>query len=154
MDHDKVLLVATPFKKHGKKSLKVSDFIFSLSLDLKWGPPEKIRALLREAEAEGLVKLEDDMVHAAIETDMMEIPIGFKPSTNEGILDRGILLISSKTGMSRKEVIAMANERQDSLLKLVDLEAVILLLAREMMIDVSELASEALQNLIARGKKN
>jgi hypothetical protein len=154
LDHERAYLVATPFKKRGKKSLKVNDFIFSLSLDLKWGPPEKVRALLREAEAEGLVKLEDDMVHASIETDMMEIPIGFKPSTNEGIMDRGITLISSKTGMSRKEVIAMANERQDDLLKLVDLEVVVLLLAGEMRIDVSELAREAYENLIVRAKKD
>jgi hypothetical protein len=54
LDRDKAFLVATPFKKRGKKSLKISDFIFALSLDLKWGPPEKVRALLREAEAEGI----------------------------------------------------------------------------------------------------
>ncbi len=152
MDREKAYLVATPFKKHGKKSLKVNDFIFSLSLDFKWGSPEKVRALLREAEAEGLVKLENDMIHASIEMDMMEIPIGFKPSTNEGIMDRGIALISAKTGMSRREVIALANERQDALLKLVDLDVIVLLLAGEMMIDVSELAREAYENLIVAKK--
>ncbi len=143
-------MVATPFKKRGRKSLKVSDFIFALSLDLKWGPPEKVRALLREAEAEGMVKMDGEMVHAAFEAEKMEIPVGFKPSTEEGILDRGIRLITSKTGMSRKEVIALANERQDSLKRLVDLDAVILLLARESGIDVSDLAAEAYQNLLAR----
>jgi hypothetical protein len=52
--------------------------------------------------------------------------------------------------MSKKEVIALANDRQDSLKGLVDLEAVVLLVAREQGIDVSLLASEAYQNLLAK----
>jgi hypothetical protein len=150
LDREKAYLVATPFKKRGKRSLKISDFIFALSLDLKWGPPEKVRALLREAEAEGMIRMDGDMVHADFETEKVEIPVGFKPSTEEGILDRGIRLIISKTGMSRKEVIALANEKQDSLQRLVDLDAVMLLVARELGMDVSALAAEANDNLLAR----
>lgn len=150
MDKERTYLVAVPFKKRGKDSLKISDFIFALSLDLKWGPPEKVRALLREAEAEGMVRLEGEMVHASAEIGRMEIPLGFKPSIDEGILDKGLRLIISQTGMSKKEAIALANERQDSLKGLVDLEAVVLLVARELGLDVSELAIEAYQNLLAR----
>ena len=142
--------MATPFKKRGKKSLKISDFIFALSLDLKWGSPEKVRALLREAEAEGMVKMNGEVVDAIFDAEAMEVPLGFKPTTEEGILDQGIRLITSQTGMSRKEVIAMANERQDSLKKLVELDAVVLLLAREMGIDVKELAAKAYENLLTR----
>jgi hypothetical protein len=152
LDPEKAFLVATPFKKRGKTSLKISDFIFALSLDLKWGPPEKVRALLREAEAEGMVKMEGDMVNAIFDAAAVEVPLGFKPSTEEGILDQGIRLITSHTGMSRKEVIALANEKQDSLKKLVELDGVVLLIAREMGIDVSELACIAYDNLLARGK--
>lgn len=146
--------MATPFKKRGKKSLKVSDFIFALSLDLKWGPPEKVRALLREAEAEGLVTMDGEMVSAAFDLEAVEVPLGFKPSTEEGILDQGIRLIISQTGMSRREVIALANEKQDMLEKLVELDAVVLLLAREMGIDVHDLAARAYENLIARARKS
>jgi hypothetical protein len=150
LDHEKAILVATPFKKRGKTSLKISDFIFALSLDLKWGPPEKVRALLREAESEGMVKMEGDMVNALFDAAAVEVPMGFKPSTEEGILDQGIRLITSHTGMSRKEVIALANEKQDSLKRLVELDAVVLLIAKEMGIDVAELASQAYENLVAR----
>jgi len=150
LETEKAILVATPFKKRGKSSLKISDFIFALSLDLKWGPPEKVRALLREAEAEGMVRMEGDMVDALFDLAAVEVPLGFKPSTEEGILDQGIRLITSHTGMSRKEVIAAANEKQDSLKKLVELDAVVLLLAREMGIDVKDLAGQAYQNLLAR----
>ena len=80
--------MATPFKKRGKTSLKISDFIFALSLDLKWGPPEKVRALLREAEAEGMVKMEGEMVNAIFDAAAVDVPLGFKPSTEEGILDQ------------------------------------------------------------------
>ena len=59
-------------------------------------------------------------------------------------------MITAKTGMSKKEVIAMANDRQDSLKGLVDLEAVVLLVGRELGLDVSSLASEAYQNLQAK----
>jgi hypothetical protein len=153
LDSEKAFLVATPFKKRGKKSLKISDFIFALSLDLKWGPPEKVRALLREAEAEGMVKMEGEMVTASFDAETLDVPLGFKPSTQEGILDRGIRLITSQTGMSRKEVIALANEKQDSLKMLVELDAVVLLAAREMGIDVRSLAEEAYLNLQARCKE-
>jgi hypothetical protein len=154
LEREKTILVATPFKKRGKKSLKVSDFIFALSLDLKWGPPEKVRALLREAEAEGLVTMDGEMVSAAFDLESMEGPLGFKPSTEEGILDQGIRLIISQTGMSRREVIALANEKQDMLEKLVELDAVVLLLAREMGIDVHDLAAKAYENLLARARKS
>lgn len=150
MDPEKAILVATPFKKRGKSSLKISDFIFALSLDLKWGPPEKVRALMREAESEGMVKMDGEMVDALFDLAAVEVPLGFKPSTEEGILDQGIRLITSHTGMSRKEVITAANEKQDSLKKLVELDAVVLLIAREMGIDVKELAGQAYQNLLAR----
>ncbi len=153
MDREKSILVATPFKKRGKKSLKISDFIFALSLDLKWGPPEKVRALLREAEAEGMVKMEGEMVNAIFDAEAVEVPLGFKPSSEEGILDQGIRLITSQTGMSRKEVIALANEKQDSLKRLVELDAVVLLVAAEMGIDVRDLAARAYENLLARCKE-
>lgn len=150
MDREKTYLVATPFKKRGKDSLKISDFIFALSLDLKWGPPDKVRALLREAEAEGLVRLDGEMVQASPDAMAMDIPLGFKPPIEEGILDKGIRMITAKTGMSKKEVIALANKKQDSLQGLVDLEVVVLLVASELGLDVNALASEAYQNLLAK----
>jgi hypothetical protein len=153
LDREKAFLVATPFKKRGKTSLKISDFIFALSLDLKWGPPEKVRALLREAEAEGMVKMDGEMVSAVFDAAAVDVPLGFKPSTDEGILDQGIRLITSQTGMSRKEVIALANEKQDSLKKLVELDAVVLLIAKEMGIDVADLARQAYENLLARSNE-
>jgi hypothetical protein len=153
LETEKAILMATPFKKRGKSSLKITDFIFALSLDLKWGPPEKVRSLLREAEAEGMVKMEGETVNALFDPAAIEVPLGFKPSSEEGILDQAIRLITSHTGMSRKEVISLANEKQDSLKKLVELDVVVLLIAREMGIDVGDLAGQAYENLLARSQK-
>lgn len=153
MDRERAYLVATPFKKRGKKSLKMSDFVFALSLDLKWGPPDKVRALLQEAADEGLVRIEGDYVHAAFGDDQAEVPVGFRPSKEEDIFEKGIRLIVSATGMARKEAISMVNERQDSLQGLVNLDAVTLLVAREMGIDVRDLAREAYQNLVGDGRQ-
>jgi hypothetical protein len=148
MENERAYLVGIPFKKRISNSIKLSDFVFILSLDLKWGPPEKVRALLREAEIDGLVKIEGDMVHATAELEKLEIPVGFKPSMEGDFFDKCIALISSKTGMSRKEIIAMANERQDAFHKLVAIDALVLLIGREMGIDVSDLALEAYNNLL------
>jgi hypothetical protein len=153
LDRERAYLVATPFKKRGKKSLKMSDFVFALSLDLKWGPPDKVRALLQEAAEEGLVRIEGDYVHAAFDDDQAEVPMGFRPSKEEDIFEKGVRLIVSATGMGRKEAISMVNERQDSLQGLVNLDAVALLVAREMGIDVRDLALEAYQNLVERGRQ-
>lgn len=151
LDRERAYLVATPFKKRGKKSLKVSDFIFAISLDLKWGSPDKVRELLQEASEEGLVRVEGDMVHANFDEEEVSVPLGFKPTRDEDVLEKALRLISSETGMNRKEVIAMANDRQASLQGLVDLEVVALLVAREMGMDVKVLACEAYQNLISEG---
>jgi len=150
LDQEKRYLVALPFKKRGKSSLKISDFIFALSLDMKWGPPEKVRALLMEAENEGLVRIDGDVVYSNAD---IEIPVGFKPAPVEGIFERAVRMISSKTGMSRKEIIAMINERQDSLQRLVELDVVALLVARELEIDVSDMAREAYQSLISSASR-
>jgi len=153
LDRERAYLVATPFKKRGKKSLKMNDFVFALSLDLKWGPPDKVRALLQEAADEGIVRIEGDYVHAAFDDDQAEVPVGFRPAKEEDIFERGIRLIVSATGMARKEAISMVNERQDSLQGLVNLDAATLLVAREMGIDVRDLALEAYQNLVADGRQ-
>ena len=153
LDRERAYLVATPFKKRDKKSLKISDFVFALSLDLKWGSPEKVRGLLQEAAEEGLVRIEGDYVHAAFDEGQAEVPVGFSPSKGEDIFEKGVRLIVSATGMGRKEVISMVNERQDSLQRLVNLDAVALLVAREMGADVRDLAMEAYQNLIQEGKR-
>jgi len=153
LDRERAYLVATPFKKRDKKSLKISDFVFALSLDLKWGSPEKVRALLQEAADEGLVRIEGDYVHAAFDDVQAEVPVGFRPSKEEDLFEKGVRLIVSATGMGRKEVISMVNERQDSLLGLVNLDAVALLVAREMGIDVRDLALEAYQNLVEEGRQ-
>jgi hypothetical protein len=153
LDRERAYLVATPFKKRGKKSLKMSDFVFAISLDLKWGPPDKVRALLQEAADEGLVRIEGDYVHAAFDEDQAEVPVGFRPSKEEDIFEKGIRLIVSATGMARKEAISMVNERQDSLQGLVNLDAATLLVAREMGIDVRDLAQEAYQNLVEDGRQ-
>lgn len=153
MDREREILVAMPFKKRGKRSLKLSDFIFTLSLDLKWGPPENVRALLREAEAAGMVQIDGETVSASFDEKDVEIPLGFKPASEETLLDKGIRLITSQTGLSRKEAIAMANEKQDRLRRLVELDAVVLLVAREMGLDVGSLAEEGYKNLLSRIKQ-
>jgi hypothetical protein len=153
LDRERAYLVATPFKKRGKKSLKMSDFVFALSLDLKWGPPDKVRALLQEAADEGLVRIEGDYVHAAFDDGQAEVPVGFRPSKEEDIFEKGIRLIVSATGMGKKEAISMVNERQDSFQGLVKLDAAALLVAREMGIDVKDLALEAYQNLMEDGRQ-
>lgn len=54
-----------------------------------------MRALV-EAEEESMVKMEGDMVNAVFDAAAVEVPMGFKPSTEEGILDQGIRLITSR----------------------------------------------------------
>ena len=153
MDREREYLVATPFKKRDKKRLKISDFVFALSLDLKWGPPEKVRALLQEAADEVLVRIEGDYAHAAFDEEKAEVPVGFVPSKDEDLFEKGVRLIVSATGMGRKEAISMVNERQDSLQGLVRLDAVALLVAREMGLEVGDLAQEAYENLVEEGRR-
>ncbi len=141
--------VAMPFRKRGKNTLTTSEFIFALSLDLGWFSPEQAKEVLNKAKNNGLLSIKDDEISPNFDFTTIEIPLGFKPDlkTEESVFERTIERIMM-TGLSRKEAIALANEKQERMLNLVDIDVSALLVAKEREADVDDLIDEKYQSLI------
>lgn len=71
--------VAAPFKQMHKGEMDRSQFVFFLALDRKWMNVDQANAVLRLAEAAGMVKVEDDVVSPLIDVSAIAIPLGFRP---------------------------------------------------------------------------
>jgi hypothetical protein len=147
-----LVTVAQPFKKRGKNSLTISEFIFALSLDLGWFSPEQARQVLAMAEKAELLVKKGDEIKLNFDPKGIEAPFGFKPDL-KAILQRTLFdqiierIMSS--GLSRRNAIALVNKKQESLLKLVTIEVAALLVAKERGIQIADLAEKAFMDLIS-----
>lgn len=150
---DLMQTVAMPFRKRGKNILTTSEFIFALSLDLGWFSPEQAKEVLSKAKNEGLVSIKDDEISPNFDFKAIEIPLGFRPDLKreQSIFERIIERVMM-TGLSRKEAIALVNEKQERMAKLIEIEVSALLVAKERGVEVEDLVDEAYQSLVKSGK--
>jgi hypothetical protein len=157
-------VVAHVFRKKGKVT-SISEFVFALSLDLKWFSPDQAESVLTNAERRGLVRITDEVVEPLFDIHSVEIPIDFRPS--QSIIDRqeqsvdatackgGALLrtvidrvVEQLSGVkSKQEVIRLINDAQERL-GIVETDAVALLVARTCGIDVSGMIDEVYDRLV------
>ena len=138
--------VAVPFRRKGKETLKESDFVLALSIDLHWFNPEQAKNILNQAEKAGLIKREGELIRPAFDPNSIEIPTGFKPDSGDfekkPIFERVIERIISATGMEKRKVISLINKKQEELSKLVEIEVSALLVALENGVAVNDLIDE------------
>ncbi|MEA1944730.1 MAG: DUF2240 family protein [Euryarchaeota archaeon] len=141
-------VVAYIFRKKGKV-IPISEFVFALSLDLKWFSPDQAESILTNAEKQGLVRIIDDMVEPLFDIHSIEIPIDFRPDQSifveKTVFDQVIERLSGVE--SKQEILRLINEKQESL-GIVEPDAVALLVARMYGIDVADLIDEAYNRLI------
>lgn len=150
---DLVYTVSMPFLRKGKETLKDSEFVLALSIDLNWFTPEQAKNVLSQAEISGILKRQGEMVSPAFDLTKLEMPSGFKPETNvlekKTIFDRIIERIILNTSMDKRKVIALINKKQEELAKMVLIEVSAILVAIENGVQVDDLIeeeSEALMN--------
>ncbi len=146
-------VISYVFRKKGG-TISISEFVFALSLDLKWFSPDQAESVLKTAENEGLVQITGDMVEPLIDPNSIEIPIDFKPDQSifaekaaETIFDQVIDRLQSSGAMGRSEIVRMIHEKQNDL-GIVETDATALLVARMHGIDVTDLIDEAYDRLI------
>ena len=145
-------VVAHVFRKKGKVT-SISEFVFALSLDLKWFSPDQAELVLNNAEKNGLVRIVGDMVEPLFDIHSVEIPIDFRPDQSileETFEERTVIdrVVEQLSGVkSKKEVIRMINEEQERL-GIVETDAVALLVARMYGIDVSGMIDEVYDRLV------
>ncbi len=166
-------VVAHVFRKKGKVT-SISEFVFALSLDLKWFSPDQAESVLANAERRGLVRITGEVVEPLFDIHSVEIPIDFRP--DQSVMDReerpidatagkgGALLeeteeasgertvidrvVEQLSGVkSKQEVIRLINDAQERL-GIVETDAVALLVARACGIEVSGMIDEVYDRLV------
>lgn len=151
---DLTYTVSMPFLRKGKETLKESEFVLALSIDLNWLTPEQAKNLLNLAEKSGLLKKEGEMIHPAFDISGVNIPSGFKPEPasfdKKTLFDMVIDRIISGTGIEKRKVIALINKKQEELSKMVVIEVSALLVAIDHGLIVDDLIKEEYEALVPR----
>ncbi|MFZ2412244.1 MAG: DUF2240 family protein [Candidatus Methanoperedens sp.] len=151
---DLTYTVSMPFLRKGKETLKESEFVLALSIDLNWLTPEQAKNVLNLAEKSGLLKKEGEMIHPAFDISGVNIPSGFKPEPasfdKKTLFDRVTDRIISGTGIEKRKVIALINKKQEELSKMVVIEVSALLVAIDHGLIVDDLIKEEYEALVPR----
>ena len=142
------VVVAAPFKQHGRERIGESEFVVALSLDRDWVSPDQAKRVLDLASGEGLLERDDDGVAAAFDVDDVTIPDDFQPdeglfrerSTFERVLDE---LVAD--GRDKQECVAAINRLQRDLG--VTVEAAAVVYGRRQGLDVAAVARQARETL-------
>lgn len=106
--------VAAPFRHMRKGSLRKSEFVFFIAIEKKWLNKDAAEVLIRRAEDEGLIEVNDGVITPCFPLSEVDIPLGFKPPA--GLLDRAdpvqemIARIATALNRSQPEVVAELNE--------------------------------------------
>jgi len=145
-------VIAAAFRSKGKRKMKRSELIYTMSFDLNWFSHEASKRVVEEAEKEGLL-VGDDEVEPTFNVDEVSVPADFKPSIREllsrSVADRLVEEIAEKTGKSYQEVVSIINEKQERLANLLSFEVVALLVAKEFGVDVSKYIDEVEKSVLS-----
>ncbi len=79
------LTVAAPFKHTRKTMMRKNELIYYYALDRKWMSTEQANQLLKRAEEEGLLSLENGQYTPLFDLSGLTLPVGFRPTS--GIFD-------------------------------------------------------------------
>lgn len=134
-------VIAAAFKSKGKRKMKKSELIYTMSFDLNWFSHETSKKVVEKAEKNGLIE-GDDEVKPTFDLEEVSIPSDFKPDAKRTLADSPVEVlieeISEKTGKSYQEVISLINRKQEKVANLLSFEVVVLLLAKEVGIDIKK----------------
>lgn len=137
-------VIAAAFKSKGKRKMKRSELIYTMSFDLNWFTHEGSKKVVEEAEKEGLLE-GDDELQPTFDLDDVDLN-NFKPDLSEllsrSVTDRIIEEIAVKLKKDSREVYSMVNKKQEELGGIVSFPVAALIVAKEAGIDISPYIEE------------
>lgn len=137
-------VIAAAFKSKGKRKMKRSELIYTMSFDLNWFTHEGSKKVVEEAEKEGLLE-GDDELQPTFDLDDVDLR-NFKPDLSDllsrSVTDRIIEEIAVKLKKDSREVYSMVNKKQEELGGLVSFPVAALIVAKEAGIDISPYIEE------------
>ena len=152
MDELKIA-IAEPFRRRGMARLTHAEFIFTLTLELKWLTPEESRRLIEEGLKAGLLKEDRGKIAPAFDYRSVITPAGYRPGIDifgrKTLLDRIVGLLAS-TGISEEEALRQIEQKQKYLCDLVTPEVAGLIIAKEKGLGTGNLIDEAFAGLVRK----
>jgi len=106
--------IAAPFRHTRKKGMRKNELVYFYALDRKWMSSDQATSLLKRAEEDGLLKLDNGVYTVLFDPATIPIPIGFKPSsaifTRDDPMQELISQIAKARGVQETEIVAEMNK--------------------------------------------
>jgi len=106
--------IAAPFRHTRKKGMRKNEIVYFYALDRKWMSSDQATSLLKRAEEDGLLKLDNGVYTVLFDPATIPIPIGFKPSsaifTRDDPMQELISQIAKARGVQETEIVAEMNK--------------------------------------------
>jgi hypothetical protein len=80
------LTIAAPFRHTRKTGMRKNELVYYYALDRKWMSTEQANLLLKRAEEEGLLGLDNGLYSPRFDISEVILPVGYRPSS--GIFER------------------------------------------------------------------
>lgn len=80
------LTIAAPFRHTRKTAMRKNELVYYYALDRKWMSTEQANLLLKRAEEEGLLGIDNGLFSPRFDITGLILPVGFKPTS--GIFER------------------------------------------------------------------
>lgn len=107
------LTIAAPFKHTRKTGMRKNELVYYYALDRKWMSTEQANLLLKRAEEEGLISIENGLYSPCFDIAGLTLPVGFKPTST--IFERHdpvqdlIVRIARARSLEETDVVAEMN---------------------------------------------
>ena len=147
--------IAAVFKAKGLASVPEKEFVMFVSMTKRWLTPAEAQRLLDAGLAAKLLRRDGGDVAPTFDPAAVEIPPGYAPDKKmlvqaapEGLFPVLVRKLCDATRMSRREVVAIVNRKQEE--ANVEIEVAAMLVAAEHGIQVSEYAGQARAEILER----
>jgi len=97
--------IAAPFKHTRKPGMRKNELVYYFALDRKWMSTDQANQLLRRAEEEGLLGLDNGIFTPRFDLAAVTIPIGFKNDPSQELIGR----IVKASKLQETDVVAEMN---------------------------------------------
>ncbi len=149
------ITIAAPFKHTRKAGMRKNELVYYYALDRKWMSTEQANQLLKRAEEEGLLGLDNGMYTPRFDLAAITLPIGFKPTSS--IFERNdpaqelIGRIAKAKNLQEIDIVAEMNKTiRDGFDSHLLPPAAVVILAKKYQVPFEDL-SEALRQSLNKG---
>ncbi|MDZ7687948.1 MAG: DUF2240 family protein [Halobacteriales archaeon] len=153
-------VVGAPFVRRDTDEVTRTEFVYSLTGDLGWFDPDEAEKTLEVGVEKGLLVSDGDGLRVGFDATSVGIPDGWSPDmdsleteveaeaeeTERGVFERAVERLVG-TGYEKREAVAEIN-RLHAEMGDARIEAVALVVAKREGLRVSDLADEALEELL------